>query len=285
MPAVHAFQIFYDPVTRSALDPGFEPLDNSASERPDWYEYWPIRAYLEALGTPEESAFYGFFSPLFFRKTHLTGRHVVELAVTAGEADVVMFPPHPCHGACFFNVFEQAENFFPGFLGIAKSCLQELYPDVRLDAMVNDSRTTLYCNFFVARPRFWNEWCRAFDRVFELAETQGSPLYEALNREVRYVKTDGDTKPMQMKIVLMERIPSLLLASRPFTTKSHPPFAMPLSAAFFGRLPDLVALDALKIAYADTGDREFLSLYSDRRTALLGETLFDVAPQPSPARV
>ncbi|MGH6690087.1 MAG: hypothetical protein ACREF4_05335 [Gammaproteobacteria bacterium] len=44
--AIRAFQIFYNEETRAALDPDFEPLDNSRHQRRDWYEYWPIREFL-----------------------------------------------------------------------------------------------------------------------------------------------------------------------------------------------------------------------------------------------
>src|SRR6185295_4330611 len=119
---------------------------------------------------------------------------------------------HPCHSACFYNVFEQGANCFPGFLEVATPLLRELDPALRLDALVNDSRNTVYSNYFLAKPRFWELWNRAFNRVFELAETPGSPLREALNRPVQYAKDDGAAKPAQMKIMLMERVVSLMLA-------------------------------------------------------------------------
>jgi len=106
---IHAFQIFYNNATKASLDPDFEPLDNSANERPDWYEYWPMRSYFSASAL-DESAYYGFFSPLFFRKTQLSGKQVLAFASQAGEADAITFSPHPCHGACFYNVFEQGAN-------------------------------------------------------------------------------------------------------------------------------------------------------------------------------
>ena len=46
MPAVHIYQILNYYTPREALDPGFLVLDNSSNERPDWYEYWPIRKFL-----------------------------------------------------------------------------------------------------------------------------------------------------------------------------------------------------------------------------------------------
>src|SRR5205809_8066167 len=98
MGQVRAFQIFYSEATRAGRDPDFEPLDNLSNERPDWYEYWPMRTFF-ARQDLDEDTFYGFFSPRFFGKTRLTGRQVREFAVQAGEADIVSFSPHPCHSA------------------------------------------------------------------------------------------------------------------------------------------------------------------------------------------
>jgi hypothetical protein len=266
---VRAFQIFYSEATRAALDPDFEPLDNSANERPDWYEYWPMRRFF-ATAELEESTYYGFFSPRFFGKTRLNGRQVLAFAGEAGEADLVSFSPHPCHSACFFNVFEQGENFFPGFRAVATEILRELNPEFRLDQLCNDSRNTVFCNYFVARPRFWREWNGVFARVFGLAEQRGSRLFDLLNRPIRYAKDDsGEEKPAQMKIMFMERVPSLLLSSRAFRVRNYAPFSMPLSAHFIGRLPELVALDALKVACVETGDAQFLQQFTARRDALL----------------
>jgi hypothetical protein len=269
---IRAFQIFYNGATRAALDPDFEPLDNSANERPDWYEYWPIRKYL--LANPlDESSYYGFFSPLFFQKTRLSGKQVLAFAGQAGEADVITFSPHPCHSASFYNVFEQGANVIPGFLEAATPFLREIDPAIRLDALVNDSRNTVYANYFLAKRGFWDRWYGIFDRMFALAETPGSSLHGVLNGAVEYAKDSGESKPAQMKIMLMERVVSLMLASRAFRVRNYPPFEMPLSGPFAGRMPDLVALDALKIAYAETGDARFIQLFSEKRDSLLASAV------------
>jgi hypothetical protein len=270
---VRAFQIFYNESTKASLDPDFEPLDNSSNERPDWYEYWPMRAYFRANAL-EDSAYYGFFSPVFYEKTRLQAKQVIDFATHAGEAEVITFSPHPCHSACFYNVFEQGANCFPGFLDVATQFLRDVDPAIGLDALVNDSRNTVYCNYFLATPRFWKLWNSTFNRLFELAETPGSALHNALNRPVEYAKDDGETKPAQMKIMLMERLASFILASAAFQTKNYSPFSMPLTAAFAGHLAELIALDALKIAYRDTGDQQFLRLFVERRDKLLGATWF-----------
>lgn len=265
--ATHVFQIYYDAATRAALDPDFEPLDNSASERPDWYEYWPMRRFFRQHAL-EASSCYGFLSPLFFSKTRLRGRQVRDFLAQAPEADVVTFSPHPCHGAIFYNVFEQGNNCFPGFLEAATRFLRELDPALALERVINDSRTTVYSNYFVAKPAFWAGWNAVFNRLYEHAETPSSPLYESLNREVVYAKNDGVAKPAQMKIFVMERVASLLLASGKFVIRNYPPFAMPVSAPFVGHVPELVALDALKTAFAQSRDPRLLREFLERRDRL-----------------
>ncbi len=77
MHAVHTYQILNHYTSRQDLDPGFDVLDNSTNERPDWYEYWPIRKFL--LNEPlDENAFYGFLSPKFKLKTNLGAADVVD---------------------------------------------------------------------------------------------------------------------------------------------------------------------------------------------------------------
>lgn len=275
---VRVFQIFYDAASRAAVDPRFEPLDNTGSARADWYEYWPIRNFL-ASHALDETTHYGFLSPLFFTKTRLRGEQVLEFATRSADADVITFSPHPDHSAVFYNVFEQAANFFPGFLEVATAFLQELDPSFRLQQLVNHSGNTVYCNYFLARPRFWREWSVLSGRLFDLAEGPASPLRDGLNREVRYVKDDGETKPSQMKVMLVERIAPLLLSSGAFRIASYDPFAMPLTRAFVGHLPELKELDALKLAYATRGDGEALRRFVERRDALLAQARSKMAPE------
>jgi hypothetical protein len=274
MSAVRAFQIFYNEATRAQLDTDFEPLDNRSNERPDWFEYWPMRRWF-AANQLDESTLYGFFSPRFHGKTRLKARQALDFAAAAADADVVTFSPHPCHSACFFNVFEQGANFFPGFLEVATAFVRELDPGFRLELLCNDSRNTVFCNYFVAKPAFWREWQRLFGRLFDASETPGSSLHPLLNRPIRYAKDFGDEKPAQMKTMVAERLASLILSSRAFRVRNYAPLAMPVSPHFAGREPELVALDALKVAYAETSGAYFLQEFVQRRNALLAAAFPD----------
>src|SRR3984893_2621885 len=103
MHALHIYQILSHYTSPRELDPGFEVLDNSANERPDWYEYWPIRRFLlnEAL---DEDAFYGFLSPKFKLKTSLSSDLVRESVLAAGSAVAVLLSPSIHNSAYYLNV-------------------------------------------------------------------------------------------------------------------------------------------------------------------------------------
>lgn len=262
-PRIHAYQIYYDEATRAGLDPAFLPLDNRSNERPDWYEYWPIRNFL--LGNElDEEAHYGFFSPQFRFKTRLTGRQVLDFARQAADADVITFSPFPCLGAVFTNVFENGARTFAGFLEAITLFLQDLDPEFRPNMMVNDSRDAVYCNYFLARPAFWRVWLRVVERAFELAEGGQGPVAEALRRPVGYKEDTTD-----MKIMVLERMTSFILSSGAFTIRNYPPFSLPTTLQFAPHVPELKALDALKIRFRDTGEAQFLQEFLRRRDALL----------------
>src|SRR6204780_3611301 len=110
MHAMHIYQVLNHYTSRQELDPDFAVLDNSANERPDWFEYWPIRRFLlnEAL---DENAFYGFLSPKFKLKTNMSSADVREFILAAGSAvDVVLLSPSIHNSAYYLNVFEHGDQ-------------------------------------------------------------------------------------------------------------------------------------------------------------------------------
>ena len=260
---VHALQIFYDAATRARVDPDFTGLDNTANERPDWFEYWPMRRYLAATAL-EESGYYGFLSPNFHAKTLLTGRQVKAFVEQAGAADVITFSPLPCHAACFLNVFEQAEFTQPGFMRVMAAYLREIDSAVDPQTAVNHSGNTVFSHFFLARPAFWRSWTGLAERLFQLAEDRSSPVHALLNEETPYVKDDGVAKPAQQKVFVMERLVTLLLATTPgLAVVNYPPFELPLASYFLPLRAEVMQLDALKIAYAKSGDAGLLGRFRE----------------------
>ena len=126
MPAVHVHQILNYYTPREALDPGFLVLDNSVNERPDWYEYWPIRNFL-LRQTLDENAYYGFLSPKFKHKTNLSAAQAKDfIAAAEGAADVVLFSPSIHNSAYYLTVFEHGEAEHPGLAGVARRLFERI---------------------------------------------------------------------------------------------------------------------------------------------------------------
>jgi hypothetical protein len=261
--AVHLYQIPYSERTLAQVEAGYHVLDNLSNERPDWFEYWPIRRFL--LGeTLDDAAYYGFFSPKFGRKTALTHDQVTAFvqAAAAAQADVVLFSPQPDMGAFFLNVFEQAETFDPGLIDCFGRFLSTVgHPVPPLRSMVMDSRQVVFSNYFVARPAFWREWLALNEQLFAVCEGPASPLQQALTRPTTYPGA------AQRKVFLMERVASLLLATQPhWRTQAANPFGFGWSMSRFRQHPtEAIISDALKMAFRDQGYPEYMRAFASIR--------------------
>ena len=251
----HIFQILAPQVARSDLDPGFAVLDNMANERPDWYEYWPIRNFLlkESL---DDTCFYGFLSPKFQSKTNLSAAQVFAfIDQSPAETEVVLFSPSIHTSAHFLNVFEQGDAEHPGLMGISKEFLKRMGAQLQLDEMVSDSRNTVTSNYYAAKPRFWREWLRINEQLFAFAESANDALGKALTSHTEY---RGASK-VQMKVFIMERIASLILArDSSFICRAHDPF---VAENRIYKLPLAIVCDALKIAYQTQGFGQYKEVF------------------------
>ena len=255
MQPMHIYQILNHYTARQELDPGFEVLDNSANERPDWYEYWPIRRYLLSTAL-DENAFYGFLSPKFGLKTNLSAAAAREFILAAGaHTEVILFSPSIHNSAYYLNVFEHGDAEHPGLKDLARQLLERLGLPSRLEELVSDSRNTVHSNYFIAKPRFWKAWLAINERMFSIAESPEDPLGQALRTPTSY---RGGTH-VQMKIFVMERLATWLLTTDPsFTTQVRDPFA---ARSRIYKLPVAIACDALKIAYATQGRSQYKDVF------------------------
>jgi hypothetical protein len=255
MQAVHIFQILNHYTSRQDLDPGFGVLDNSVNQRPDWFEYWPIRNYL--LGeTLDESAFYGFLSPKFAMKTSLSSAVVQDFVRASGPTvDVVLLSPSIHNSAYYWNVFDHGDAEHPGLKNVARQLLQRLDLPHDLDVLVSDSRNTVHSNYFIAKPRFWKAWLAINEKMYAIAEMPDDALGQALCSNTSY--RGGAT--VQMKIFVMERMATLLLTmDTSFTPRVRDPF---VAHSRMYKLPVAVVCDALKIAYATQGRGQYRDVF------------------------
>jgi hypothetical protein len=262
-PDVHLHQIAYSPQTLAEIEPGYLLLDNLANERPDWFEYWPIRNHLIAtIETLDETAFYGYFSPKFGRKTQRSHADVVAFVQAAADrVDVVLFSPQPDMGAFFLNVFEQGETFDPGLIAAFEPFLASVGRAVSLCSLVMDSRQVVFSNYFVARPAFWRAWLALNEAFFAVCEGPDSPLRAPLIPATTY---PGGA---QRKVFLMERTASLLLATEPrWRTVAADPYTMGWSMSRFRDYRHEAAIsDALKMAHREHGFPEYLAAFARLR--------------------
>ena len=251
MPRAFVHQILPHYVAPGDLDPGFLVLDNRGAERPDWYEYWPIRRFLlqERL---DDAAYYGFLSPKFKLKTNLDAAAVHALADRAPESvDVILFSPSIHNTAHHWNVFDHGEAEHPGLKAVTAELFARIGRDCDLDELVCDSRNTVNSNYFLAKPRFWRAWLDVNERLFAIAEDPADLLGEKLRAPVPY----RGRRDVQMKIFVLERIATWLLCREPgFVALARDPFA---AGARVYKLPVALACDALKIAYATQGRPQY----------------------------
>ncbi len=265
--AVHLYQIAYSAQTLASLEPGFQLLDNTSNERPDWFEYWPIRRFL--LEQPlDDTAFYGFFSPKFGFKTglgHAAAKVIVQSQ--AAQVDVVLFSPQPDMGAFFLNVFEQAETFDPGLIDAFEAFLTHIGRPTGLRSMVMDVRQTVFSNYFVARPAFWRAWLTLGEQLFFVCEGPDSAIQRGLTVGTTY----GDAA--QRKVFLQERLASYLLCTDPgWRCHASNPFGFAWSSTRFKDYPvEAVISDALKTAYRERAYPEYLAAFGRVREIFSGK--------------
>jgi hypothetical protein len=256
MPEIFIYQILNHYTKPEELDPGFLVLDNSANERPDWYEYWPIRKFL--LNEPlDENSFYGFLSPKFKQKTNLSAaaaREFIRLQSTA--TDVVLLSPSLHWTAYHLNVFKFGDAVHPGLLQVADRFFRQIGQPTNLHDLVTNSRNEVFSNYMIGKPRFWRAWLEIAEQLFAIAESPMDSLGAALREPTRY--RGGNN--VQMKIFIMERIATwLLVRDSSFVARVRDPF---VTRNRIYKLPGAVICDALKIAYVENGRRgEYKDLF------------------------
>lgn len=283
MSEARLYQICYSQQSQSELDPGFAALDNLANERPDWREYWPIRRFLLSEQLDAES-YYGFFSPKFRAKTGLDAGTVrAFIRGQCAAADVISFSPYFDQMAFYSNIVEQVIGPHGECLETFKQCAALIAPGFALDRCIMTSVDTIFCNFFVAKPRFWSQWLRSCELIFALGERAATPLGRDLNRPAAH---GAGTAPV--KVFVIERVASLLLWSQPqWVASTFSPLKLPLSPAIIAKrlsIPDFVTLDSMKLAYTRTGAEPYLRYYRQLRQTIIDRLTAQSAQRAGAAR-
>jgi hypothetical protein len=258
-------QIYYDEESKSQLDPGFTPLENIGNIRSDWREYWPIRSYL-LNNYLDEEGLYGFFSPKFKAKTGLSSVDCYKFIEDSDiDIDVFSFSPFFDIGAWHQNSFLQAMQKHSNSSDTVRQAVAILDQSINLNKLVMHSGNVIFCNYFVAKPIFWRKWLGNCEKIFDQAEKGLDPLAIGLNTPAY-----GHHSNAPIKTFIIERVASLMLATTStWKVKMYNPLSLPLAPTHISReVSGLLQLDALKIAYAQTGREEYLSLFINLRNLI-----------------
>jgi len=254
MSGIFLYQILNHYTKPADLDPGFLVLDNASNERPDWFEYWPIRNFLLREPLDEES-FYGFLSPKFKYKTNLSAAAAYKFVEQSSTADVVLLSPSIHLTAYHLNVFKFGNTVHPGLLKVADRFFRHIGQPTNLHALVTTSRNEVYSNYMIGKPRFWKAWLEVTEQLFAVAESAQDALGVELRKRTLY---RGNNR-VEMKIFIMERIATWILArDSHFVVRVRDPF---VARSRIYKLPGAIACDALKIAYVTNGREEYKDMF------------------------
>jgi hypothetical protein len=263
---VRIYQIYYNEQTARQVEPQFTGLDNTGG-RADWAEYWPIRHALQTQQF-EPDELIGFFSPRFREKTGMDGAAVLQ-AIQSHDAEVYSFSPYFEQCALFTNPLFQGEAHHPGLVQLIEALMPRL--DLRIDprTFVSDQTTTIFCNYFVAKPALWMRWFKLAEQVFELCERGEGPLAEQL----RAVTVHRDGSSYSLKVFVIERLITMLLESERIT--AHPcvdPRSSPRSLINIDSVwAHMLICDALKGHYRRTQAGVYIELYGQIRKEAVEE--------------
>lgn len=267
-PRVKIFQICYSHETLEAVPAGFGILNNLDNPRPDWREFWPIRQYLLTHDL-EDDVFYGFFSPRFNYKTALTMESIQNQVHAHGqENEVLIFSPFWDLSAFFKNPFTQGDFFHPGLMACSQMFVQSVLKDLNLSDLVMHSDNTVFCNYFIAKKRFWIRWMELAEKLYQSAEAKGTILAKALNSNTIY-----SNNLLPKKIFVQERLISILLADPDFNSKSINMFDLPCSVTPLNQYKSqAVIANALKITYLKTGDLLYFTEFNQLSDKIMKES-------------
>jgi hypothetical protein len=211
MAQVQIYHIYYNQETRARLQPGFLPLDNTENKRPDWFEFWVIKNFLEQNQLHEDT-WYGFLSPRFQDKTGVKSSYLLELLDAIDQhADVLLVDFGWDQLAYFKNPWEQGEAWHPGITELTQHFLDATGRDIRLDDIVTSTATAVFSNYVIAKKKYWQEWLDYAEDFFDFVET--GPGKTSLSASTGYGSVHN---PYPMKTFVQERFPSLILTRSPY---------------------------------------------------------------------
>ena len=252
------YQIYYDLETQKKLLPGFIPLDNTTSPRPDWFEFFVILNFLR--NNPiEEDAWYGFLSPKFKEKTGNTSDAILNMIDNYGSTgNVFLFSPGWDQLSYFLNPFEQGEIWHPGLMNASQIFVDKCELEINLNTLVTDTTCSVFSNYIIAKKEFWDEWKKIAEKFFDYVEN---------HKEHQTTTSHGSLeRQYPMKAFIQERLATLILSLNNFKVLSpDQSFSLPIFTGLFSdnvkNRKLLQVCDLMKSKYRERSDIKYLEMY------------------------
>lgn len=157
------------------------------------------------------------------------------------------------------NPFEQGEVWHPGILNLSQSFFDKAGLNVELNKLVTYSKTSVFSNYIIAKPKFWHEWITIADNFFEIVERKATHEF---NQLTSYGCALNQTS---MKTFIQERFASVILARGGYNVISIDDSQAPIFTRLFNddvkTRKMLQTCDLLKEKYCITKDYDFLNMY------------------------
>ncbi len=163
-------------------------------------------------------------------------------------------------GAWFLNSFLQAAFQHSNERTVIEEFLKKINPSLSINSIVMHSGNNIFCNYFVAKPKFWRKWLAICELIYQEAEDGATVFSSGLNSAA-----NGHHNGAPIKTFIIERIASLILASNgDWKVKAYDPFKLPFAPTWISKeRTALIQMDALKMAFAEQGRGEYISLFHE----------------------
>ena len=126
---------------------------------------------------------------------------------------------------------------------------------------------SVYCNYFVATASFWKNWLIVAEFIYSLSLNDHSTIGNDLRANTTYIK-----EPLPMKIFIIERLASMLLAKKNNWNISPRLIFNNMHYRATKEIPileRLLILDSLKSSFIQTRNINYLQTFNNERTLLM----------------
>jgi hypothetical protein len=200
-------QIYFAEEQKETLEPAFTPLPNLDNPYPERREFFLYERFYQNK-THKLADLSGLVSHKFRQKTNLSGEAFVDWINANPGYDAYFINPFPETVYWFFNIWEQGEKSHHGIMALAQEAFDTLGYPIKLKSFPRtDAQTTCFSNFWVATPKFWEDYM-----AFAL------PVYHYMlepSRAARFFQNTYHDSNAEIFPFIIERLFTTFIVTRP----------------------------------------------------------------------